>query len=73
MERAEIVMGFKDALHRAQAHSRRLGEHSAGLVGRLARRWPQRQIEHPLYLQPAAAAACRACASCRASAHPLPP
>jgi hypothetical protein len=77
-ERADAMwrqlVGFKDALHRAEAHSRRFGEHSAGPVGRLARWRPQRQIEHPLYLLQPAAAACRACASCRASApRPLPP
>ena len=70
--RRELV-GLQDALHRAQADAGRLGQHPAGPVGGFARRRPERQIDHPLHGRRPAAAACRACASCRAAARRRPP
>ena len=53
LERADAVrrelVGLQDALHRTQAHPRRLRQHPAGPVGCFSRRRPERQIDHPLH------------------------
>jgi len=53
LERADAVrrelVGFKDTLHRTQAHSGSLRQHPAGPVGCFSRRRPQCQLNHPLH------------------------
>ena len=53
LERADAVrrelVGFKNTLHRTQAHSRCLRQHPAGPVGCFPRRRSQRQVNHPLH------------------------
>ena len=43
------LVGFQDALHRPQAHPRRLGQHATGPMGRRAGRRPKRKVYHPPY------------------------
>jgi len=45
--RGELV-SLEDALHRSQAHARRLRQYSAGPIGCFSRRRGERQIDHPL-------------------------
>ena len=51
LERADAMrrelVGLEDALHRTQAHPRRLRQHPAGPVGCFSRRRPERQVDHP--------------------------
>ena len=51
LERADAMRGelvsLKDALHRSQAHARRLRQYSAGPIGCFSRRRGERQIDHP--------------------------
>ena len=53
LERADTMrrqlVGFKDALNRTQAHSRRLRQHPASPMGCFPWRRSQSQVDHPLH------------------------